>query len=107
MISSISSNLIYIQFVQTYNTIYIIDIDIIIFVSATGLTCTAFWLLKAVGSVLWWRYVKAEIQGYLAHKKHPSSPGPPYSPRHSPTVLAGGRFLISEVPLYVQITWLR
>jgi len=26
------------------------------------------------------------LQGYLAHKKHPSSLGPPYGPRHSPTV---------------------
>jgi len=26
------------------------------------------------------------LQGYLAHKKHPPSLGPPYCPRHSPTV---------------------
>ena len=26
------------------------------------------------------------VQGYLAHKKHPTSLGPPYDPRHSPTV---------------------
>ena len=26
------------------------------------------------------------VQGYLAHEKHPHSLGPPYGPRHSPTV---------------------
>jgi len=27
-----------------------------------------------------------QVQGYLAHKKHPPSLGPPQGPRHSPTV---------------------
>ena len=26
------------------------------------------------------------VQGYLAHEKHHPSLGPPYGPRHSPTV---------------------
>jgi hypothetical protein len=30
---------------------------------------------------IWWL-----VQGYLAHKKPPISPGPPYDPRHKPTV---------------------
>ncbi|KAJ1467277.1 hypothetical protein T484DRAFT_2378551 [Baffinella frigidus] len=28
----------------------------------------------------------SRVQGYLAHKKAPPSLGPPYSPRHRPTV---------------------
>ena len=32
------------------------------------------------------RSAKREVQGYLAHKKHPPSLGPPYDPRRSPIV---------------------
>jgi len=29
---------------------------------------------------------EVEVQGYFAHKKPPPPPGPPYEPRHGPTV---------------------
>ena len=48
---------------------------------------------------------EAEVQGYLAHKKLPPPLGPPYGPRHMLLqVPKGGRFLMSEVPLYREIT---
>ena len=38
------------------------------------------------------------MQGYLAHRKHPPSLGPPYGPRNGPTVGSQeGVFLMSEV----------
>ena len=36
----------------------------------------------------WWRSLA--VQGYLAHKKTPTPPGPPYDPRHRPTVGSWG-----------------
>ena len=43
----------------------------------------------------------ARLQGYLAHKKQLPTLGPPYDPRHSPTVGSyGGGGLMSEVSLY-------
>ena len=45
-----------------------------------------------------------DLQGYLPHNKTPSPLGPPYDPRHRPTVWSqGGVFSLSEVPLYATI----
>ena len=44
-------------------------------------------------------------RGYLAHKKPPTPLGPPEDTGHRPyMVLGGGRFLMSEVPLYTRGT---
>ena len=39
---------------------------------------------------------QAALQGYLAHKKQPPPLGPPYDPRHSPTVGSVGEAVYFE-----------